>query len=43
MMQPTTPFPKTRWLRIALQVMLALITLALVFLIALPAIMAPKK
>ena len=41
-MRETTPFPRRRWLRIALQVVLALITVALVWLIMLPAMMARK-
>jgi hypothetical protein len=41
-MQEISPFPRRRWVRIALQVILAVITLALVFLIMLPALMAPK-
>jgi hypothetical protein len=42
-MQEIGRFPRRRWLRIALQVILALITLALVALIMLPAIMSPKR
>ena len=42
-MQETRPFPRRRWLRITIQVILALITLALVFLIMLPALMLPKR
>ena len=41
-MQATTPFPKQRWLRILLQILLAIITLALIFFIMLPAFVAPK-
>jgi hypothetical protein len=42
-MQKATPFPRRRWLRITIQVILALITFALVFLIMLPALMLPKR
>lgn len=42
-MQETKPFPRRRWVRITIQVILALITFALVFLIMLPAIMSPKR
>jgi hypothetical protein len=42
-MQETRPFPRRRWLRITLQVILALITFALVFLIMLPAFVSLKR
>lgn len=42
-MREVSPFPRRRWLRIVLQVVLALVTAALVFLIMLPAIMSPKQ
>lgn len=41
-MQEIVPFPRRRWLRITLQVILALITFALVFFIMLPALVSPK-
>ena len=42
-MQEVQLFPRRRWVRVVLCVILALITFALMFLIILPALLAPKQ
>jgi hypothetical protein len=42
-MSDTQPIPRRRWLRITLQVLLALVTATLIYFIILPALQMPKR